>query len=122
MYLCSAGTSGRFPSARNQMYFTGSPGLGLNGSSAVTGRISIGLAHSILSRIASGRRSAMRWASSTSEGRFSGPTTAGICVWWAKPSSSYWNDALQVKIGWPFWIAVTRRVLKLPPSRTRSTE
>ncbi len=26
-----------------------------------------------------------------------------------------------MKIGWPFWIAVTRRVLKLPPSRTRST-
>ena len=32
-----------------------------------------------------------------------------------------WNEALQLKIGLPRWIASTRRVLKLPPSRTRST-
>ncbi|MCY1462773.1 hypothetical protein D9M71_805820 [compost metagenome] len=94
----------------------------MNGSSAVTGRISIGLAQSILSRMASGRRSAMPLASSTSDGRFSGPTTLGIWLWCSKPSSSYWNEALQVKMVLPFWIAVTRRVLKLPPSRTRSTE
>ena len=31
------------------------------------------------------------------------------------------NEALQKKIGLPFCTATTRRVLKLPPSRVRST-
>jgi len=73
------------------------------------------------SRMRSGIRCATWRASSVSDGRPSGPGTSGIANWWWKPSSSAWNEAAQVKIGWPFWIAVTRRVLKLPPSRTRST-
>ena len=32
-----------------------------------------------------------------------------------------WNEAARKKIGWPCWIAVTRRTEKLPPSRVRST-
>ncbi|ERW01981.1 hypothetical protein Q039_00347 [Pseudomonas aeruginosa BWHPSA026] len=81
----------------------------------------MGFGYSSLSRMRSGIRSARWRVSSSSEGKLSGPTTSGISIWWWKPSSSYWKELLRVKIGWPFWIAVTRRVLKLPPSRTRST-
>ncbi|MNY28780.1 hypothetical protein D3C86_1627800 [compost metagenome] len=121
MYLCRAGISGRLPSARNQAYLIGSPAAGLYGSFSVTGRTSIGLAHNSFSRMCSGIWSAIFSNNSSSVGRFSGPTTCGIWPWCSKPSSSYWNDALHVKMVWPFCTAVTRRVLKLPPSRTRST-
>ena len=35
--------------------------------------------------------------------------------------STSWNDADMLKIGLPCWIATTRRVVKLRPSRIRST-
>ena len=37
------------------------------------------------------------------------------------PVSGVWNEAEQMKICSPFWIATTRRAEKLPPSRLRST-
>ena len=119
--MCSAGLAGRLPSALNQYMFSGALGCGRKGSPGFTGRIWIGLAQRIFSRIGCGMRSAWRLNSSTSLGRFSGPSTSGMLGWCSKPGSSAWKEALQKKIGWPFWIAVTRRVLKLPPSRTRST-
>ncbi|MNP36816.1 hypothetical protein D3C76_1302320 [compost metagenome] len=82
----------------------------------------MGLAQRNLSRTRSDSRWAFCRAISSSLGRFSGPGTWGMPNWCSKPSSSCWKEALQVKICWPFWMAVTRRVLKLPPSRTRSTE
>ena len=45
----------------------------------------------------------------------------GKSVWCSKPSSSLWNEALMAKMGWPCWMAVTRRVENERPSRTRST-
>ena len=47
--------------------------------------------------------------------------TVGALNWWSRPSSSAWNDTSIEKIAWPCWIAVTRRVVKLLPSRRRST-
>jgi hypothetical protein len=38
-----------------------------------------------------------------------------------EPDPSTWNDADMEKIAWPCWIATTRRVVKLLPSRMRST-
>ena len=38
-----------------------------------------------------------------------------------RPGSGLWNDAARLKMGRPCWIATTRRVEKLPPSRARST-
>jgi hypothetical protein len=37
------------------------------------------------------------------------------------PSSSDWKEAESAKIGLPCWTAMARRVVKLPPSRMRST-
>lgn len=51
----------------------------------------------------------------------SGGGTSGIATWCSQPSSTAWNDTIIEKIGTLFWIACTRRVVKLPPSRMRST-
>jgi hypothetical protein len=59
--------------------------------------------------------------SSCSLGSSSGAGTSGIRLWWLKPGSDLWKEALITNIGRPCWMAVTRRVEKLPPSRTRST-
>ena len=40
---------------------------------------------------------------------------------WSNPSSSTWKLADIVKITLPCWMAMTRRVVNEPPSRTRST-
>ena len=66
-----------------------------------------------------------RWTSSRSStegtGISSGSTTRGIWSWCSIPSwSRRWNEADIVKIGSPSWMAVTRRVAKLRPSRSRS--
>ena len=45
----------------------------------------------------------------------------GMVFWWSRPGSAIWNDALMTNIARPCWMAVTRRVVKLRPSRTRST-
>ena len=47
--------------------------------------------------------------------------TSGIGTWWSGPSSSIWNEAAMLKICCPCWMATTRRLLKLAPSRLRST-
>ena len=47
--------------------------------------------------------------------------TSGITSWWSKPSSATWNDAAMLKMARPCWMATTRRVVKLRPSRMRST-
>ena len=54
-------------------------------------------------------------------GKASGAGASGMALWCSSPSSSLWNEALMVKIAAPCWIALTRRVVKLPPSRVRST-
>jgi hypothetical protein len=41
--------------------------------------------------------------------------------WCSKPSSGVWNEQARLKICSPCWIAATRRVVKVPPSRARST-
>ena len=58
---------------------------------------------------------------SASLGSASGCGTSGIGIWWLSPGSSLWNDTMIEKIASPFWIATTRRVVKLLPSRMRST-
>ena len=40
---------------------------------------------------------------------------------WSKPGSGAWNEATMTKIASPFCRATTRRVVKLRPSRSRST-
>ena len=47
--------------------------------------------------------------------------TFGAVAWYSRPCSGVWNDAEQMKICSPSWIATTRRAEKLPPSRLRST-
>jgi hypothetical protein len=42
-------------------------------------------------------------------------------AWCSKPSSATWNEAARLKICCPCCTAITRRVVKLPPSRERST-
>ena len=59
--------------------------------------------------------------SSCSLGSSSGGGTFGMVFWWSRPGSSMWNETLMTNIVRPCWMAVTRRVVKLPPSRTRST-
>ena len=52
----------------------------------------------------------------------SGGGTSGIAAWCDGPSSVLWKEADMLKIARPCWIAVTRRVRKLRPSRSRSTK
>ena len=47
--------------------------------------------------------------------------SAGMSKACSRPGSSNWNDADSEKIALPCWIATTRRVVKLLPSRIRST-
>ena len=54
-------------------------------------------------------------------GNDSGGGTTGIGSAWSTPGSSIWNEADIVKIGLPFWMATTRRVVNDTPSRVRST-
>ena len=54
-------------------------------------------------------------------GRSSGAGTSGIGAAWSKPSSGAWKLAAMLKITLPCWMATTRRVVKEPPSRRRST-
>ena len=58
---------------------------------------------------------------SDSLGRSSGNGTLGIVTACSSPGSSIWNDAEREKIARPCWIALQRRVVKLFPSRIRST-
>jgi hypothetical protein len=51
----------------------------------------------------------------------SGAGTSGMDRACSIPPSTTWNDACRLKIGLPCWIATTRRVVKLRPSRMRST-
>ena len=51
----------------------------------------------------------------------SGGTTSGIGCWCSKPCSGAWNETDMMKICRPCCCALTRRVEKLAPSRTRST-
>lgn len=71
--------------------------------------------------IGDGILSAMSRASSACDLSVSGAGTTGIASWCSKPASSTWNDADMLKIGCPFCTATTRRVVKLLPSRMRST-
>jgi hypothetical protein len=54
-------------------------------------------------------------------GRSSGGGADGMVSWWWMPLWSVWKDADIEKIVSPCWIALTRRVAKEPPSRSRST-
>jgi hypothetical protein len=47
-------------------------------------------------------------------------TSTGPCSLCSSPSCASWNEADNEKIGSPFWIASTRRVVNERPSRTRS--
>ena len=51
----------------------------------------------------------------------SGSGTSGMGSLCSGPSSTTWNDVAMLKIARPCWIATTRRVTKLRPSRMRST-
>jgi hypothetical protein len=72
-------------------------------------------------RASSGIFSRAAFRASASLGSSSGPATDGMWAWCSKPSSGAWKDAARLKICLPFWTAITRRVVKLPPSRDRST-
>ena len=54
-------------------------------------------------------------------GSVSGSGTSGIGIWKSSPGSSTWNDVDRWKMARPCWMATTRRVVKLRPSRIRST-
>ena len=41
--------------------------------------------------------------------------------WWSSPPAGSWNEAIIERIGWPYWMAWTRRVEKERPSRISST-
>src|SRR3712207_7790504 len=43
----------------------------------------------------------------------------GIGIWWSGPGSWRWKLACRLKIGRPCWMATTRRVAELLPSRVR---
>ena len=51
----------------------------------------------------------------------SGPATLGIECWCCQPSSEMWNEAESFRICLPYCSAITRRVVKLPPSLAQST-
>ena len=61
------------------------------------------------------------WASAAGSGNWSGSGASGAGKECSTPSSATWNDAESEKIALPCWIALTRRVVKLRPSRMRST-
>jgi hypothetical protein len=54
-------------------------------------------------------------------GRVSGSGASGIGSWCEMPSSATTKLAERLKIASPAWCAFTRRVVKLLPSRMRST-
>ena len=54
-------------------------------------------------------------------GSDSGSGTSGMGIWNSRPGSSTWNEADMWKMARPCWMATTRRVAKLRPSRIRST-
>jgi hypothetical protein len=110
------------PRARTQTWRMGGFGSGSNGSTGSTGRMSSGRSWVRISRRWSGIRSRISRSSSTSDVSPSGPGTSGMGVWCSTPASSRWNDADMLKMARPCWMAVTRRVAKLPPSRSRSTK
>ena len=58
---------------------------------------------------------------SANDGSFSGSGASGMGMLCSGPTSSGWNDAERWKIAWPCWIATTRRVVNVFPSRMRST-
>ena len=58
---------------------------------------------------------------SLSEGSSSGGGTSGMAIWWSSPASATWKETSMEKIGRPCWMAATRLVVKLLPSRMRST-
>ena len=100
----TSGSSGSGPRARIQTMLRGS-------------RSPLARAHggSPAYRISTGRSRVDR------SGRPSGSGASGIGTWCSRPVSGRWNDADSVKMAWPCWIAVTRRVLNERPSRVRST-
>jgi hypothetical protein len=65
----------------------------------------------------SGIRSANLASTSFSPGKLSGSGTSGIATWWSKLDSSRWNEAAMVRMVSPCWMAMTRLVVKLAPSR-----
>ena len=74
-----------------------------------TGRSSKGRSRTRKRRIFSGRRSATSGVGRLQSGKDSGAGTCGIVAWWSSPGSAAWNDDEKVKIGSPFWMAMTRR-------------
>ncbi|MNL55822.1 hypothetical protein D3C87_1792640 [compost metagenome] len=86
-----------------------------------TGRISIGRSLPQYLRMAAGAEARNASLNSASPISPSGPLASGMASWWSKPGSSIWNEADMEKIGLPCWTATTRRVVKLAPSRMRST-
>ena len=83
--------------------------------------MSIGRSRRIQSTNAGGNRSAYGSSRSRNVGSVSGSGASGIGYWCSGPGSATWNDADRLKIARPCWIATTRRVVKLRPSRMRST-
>ena len=117
---CSIGSSGSVPTARSQRSWSAALGSVRAHVGVPTKRISMGwsLRHSAALRSScSGRRHCGRGLT----GRSSGPGTSGIGSLCVGPSSATWNDAAMLKIARPCWMATTRRVTKLRPSRMRST-
>lgn len=52
---------------------------------------------------------------------WSGGTGGGLTCCQSSPGSGSWKEAISSKIGFPSWLAVTRRVENDRPSRVRST-
>ncbi len=107
--------------ARYHMRRWGAVFCGLNGSRGSTGRISMGRSAVAIDLNGSGSAEATSRPISRSDCRASGGGASGIGSWWSKPPSIPWNDASRLKIASPSCTAETRRVVKLLPSRSRST-
>ena len=59
------------------------------------------------------------WKSGSDSG--SGVSATGESNWCSKPSSGTWKLTDMLKIALPCWMATTRRVVNVRPSRMRST-
>ncbi len=124
MHVCSSGSSGNEPRVRNHVSMSGvrtsSPRTPPGGVNTPTWRMS-----KASTTCGEPRRSIGSSSSSGSglqiDDSVSASGTSGASSWWSGPISSTWNEAAMLKMAVPCWMATTRRVVKLRPSRMRST-
>ena len=121
MHTCSSGSSGSTPFALIHTSCAGGRGRWSSHDGTSVGRESIGRSRWDHSANSGPNLSLYGANCSCIVGSDSGSATSGIASWCSGPVSSIWYDACRLKIARPCWIATTRRVVKLRPSRIRST-